>query len=95
MVKGNTVNLAVTATTGNVAVTRPSVGIQSMRIANIGTQTIFVNFGTSAVAAVLATSMPILPNTVETFCLQNEVTYVAAIAASTGSTMYITTGESA
>lgn len=92
---GDTVNLAVTATTGSVALTRSGVGTQSIRVLNTGTQTVFINVGASAVTAVLATSMPIFPGTVETFLLKNDQTHVAAIAASTGSTLYITTGESA
>lgn len=93
--KGNTVNAAVTGTSAALAITRPSIGTQSVRIVNSGTQVIFVEFGVSTVAAVAATSMPILANTVETFVLANEVTHIAAIASTTGSTMYVTTGESA
>lgn len=93
--KGSTVNLAVAGTSSSVAVTRSGVGTQSVRIVNSGAQTVFLNFGVSTVAATLAAGMPMLPNTVESFLLLNDVTHIAAIAAATGSTIYITTGESA
>lgn len=92
---GNTVNLAVTGTTDRVAVTRSGIGTQSIRVLNIGTQTVFINIGSSTVTAALATSMPVFPGTVETFLLKNDQTHVAAIASAAGSTIYITTGESA
>ena len=95
MVKSNTTNIAVTGTTASTAILRPTVGIQSVRLLNNGSQTVFVEFGTSGVTAALATSMPLLPYTVETFALDNSTTHIAAIAALSGSTLYITTGESA
>lgn len=95
MVKGNTVNLSVGLTSSRVAVTRPTIGIQSIRVLNAGSNTIFIAIGDSTVTAATTTSMPILPYSVETFMFPNEATNVAAIAASTGNTMYITTGESA
>jgi hypothetical protein len=95
MVKGNTVNLAVTNASARVAVTRPGVGIQSIRLTNIGTQNIFITIGTSTVTSAVATGFPMLPNTVETFMLDKESTHIAAIADASGSTLYVTTGESA
>lgn len=94
---GNTVNAAVTtAGTSRVAVTRPGVGTQTVRIVNSGANTIFVQFGKDAtVTASAATGMPMLPNTVETFLLPNDITHIAAASAATGNTMYVTTGESA
>jgi hypothetical protein len=94
-VKGATVNVAVTAASQALAITRPGVGTQSVRIANIGTQTIFIVFGISTATATVAAGMPMLANTAETFTIENEVTTVAVIAGNTGSTMYVTTGESA
>ena len=95
MPKGNTVNLTVTGSTGSVAVTRPGVGIQSIRVVNNGSNVAFINIGDSTVTAATATSMPILPYSAETFMLGKEDTHVAAIAGTTGNTLYITTGESA
>lgn len=92
---GNTVNLAVTGTTGSIAVTRGGFGTQSIRVFNTGTQTVFIKIGDSSVTAVLTTSMPIFAGSVETFLIKADQTHVAAIAAGAGSTIYITTGESA
>lgn len=95
MVKGSTVNVAVGTSSASVAVTGSGVGIQSLRLTNIGSNIIFVKLGTSTVSATLAAGFPMLPNTVETFMLGKDDTHVAAIAAGTGNTLYITTGESA
>lgn len=94
---GNTVNTAVsTAGTSRVAVTRPNMGTQTVRIVNSGTETIFLQFGKdNTVTASTTTGMPMLGNTVETFLLPNDITHIAAVAASAGNTMYVTTGESA
>jgi len=91
---GSTVNLAVLATTANVQVNPTTVGHREIRIANIGTNVVFINFGKdSTVQASLTTSIPMLPNAVEKFYLHNDESWVAAIAGSTGNTIYITEGE--
>lgn len=91
-----TVNVAVTAASANVLITRPNMGTQTVRLHNSGTNTVFVEFGkTSAVTASLTTSIPLLPNSVETFTIMNDQGYVAAIAGGSGNTLYITTGDSA
>ena len=87
----NTVNAAVTGTTAALALTASSSVSCSVRIANIGTQTIFIALGDSTVTAVVATSMPVLANTVEVFD-KGAATHVAHIAGTTGSTLYATTG---
>jgi len=92
---GSTVNLAVLATTANVAVAPARVGSRTIRIFNSGTNVVYVNFGDDNVVATVANSLPLLPNSVETFFFRNDWTKVAAIAGSTGNTIYITTGESA
>lgn len=91
---GNTVNLAVLATTANVAVSAPGMGNRTIRIVNVGTNVVFINIGTSGVTATTTTSIPLLPNSAEVFFLRRENTHVAAIAGATGNTLYITTGES-
>lgn len=90
--KGNTVNLAVTGSTQQL--TFPAgVGTRSIRVVNVGSQTIFINKGDSTVTASTSTSLPILANTVESFLIHPEDTTLAAIAAGAGSTLYITIGE--
>jgi len=90
---GDTVNVAVGVATASVAVTRPSIGTQAVRLFNSGTNVIYVSFGTSGVAATVAISIPMLPNSIEIFGLPNGVTHVAAISGIAGNTLYITTGE--
>lgn len=88
---GSTSNIAVTATSQVLLV--PSIGNTSgtLRIINSGSQTIFLNFGSSAAVATVAAGMPMLPNTVETFA-SGQFTHIAVIAPATGSTLYITSG---
>jgi len=90
----NTVNLAVTGSSASVAlVGTPGQGYQSVRISNVGTQTVFVSFSTGAGSASTATDMPVLAGTVEVFWLPKPITNVNAIAAGAGSTIYCTVGE--
>ena len=94
---GATVSLAVTSTTGSVALT--SVGTapvtKSVRIYNAGTATAFFTFGISDVVAVAATSMPIPSGGIETFELGPNVTHAAAITSSGTATAYFTVGRGA
>lgn len=88
----STTALAVTGS--NQALTMsPATGSDggTMRIANIGTQTVFIALGT--VTSSVTTSMPMLANTVETFSLPGAVTTLSVIAAATGSTLYVTVGQ--
>jgi hypothetical protein len=64
---------------------------RSMRLANIGTQTVFVALGT--VTSSVTTSMPILANSVEVFTLPASITTLSVIADGTGSTLYATIGD--
>lgn len=90
---GSTVNLALSTSTGNVAL--PGVGNgANVRVYNAGTTAGFITFGTaSTVTAALATSMPIPPGAVEMFTLPAGITYVAGISASGAPTLYFTTGQ--
>ncbi len=87
---GASASLTVTGTTGNVAL---PLGGLSVRIVNNGLQLVYIKFGTSAVTATTS-DMAMLPNTVETFTISRSSahTHVAAIAATTGSTLNITAG---
>jgi hypothetical protein len=90
MINANTVNLVVTGSTANVQ----AIGTgTNYLLTNIGTNTVFVAFGTtSGITAALATSCPVLGNSAQTFTATANA-WVAAIAGSTGNTLYITTGE--
>lgn len=91
---GATVTRAVTTTSANVA--RTAFGFSNepcrIRVANVGSVVAFVEFGGNAVAATVAASIPILPNTVEIFEIRGDETHVAAITASSTATVYLTTG---
>lgn len=93
--QGGTVNATVTASSAVLQVNAVPIGNRTIRIANVGTQTIFVVLGNSASTASVSTSMPIQAGSVETFFIRNEITHVAHIASSTGSTIYVTIGEGA
>lgn len=83
--------LAVLAT--NSALTLPARnGNCTIRIAVSGGQTVFWRYDA---AAAVATSVPVLAGLTETFFLPKDVTTINFIAGATGSTVYITIGESA
>lgn len=94
-VHGDTVNLAVTTASQALAVNTAPVGNRSVRIANIGTQTVFLKFGASGVTTTAGAGFPMLGNSVETFLIRADQTHVAAIAGATGNTIYVTLGEGA
>src|ERR1700693_948748 len=93
--KGKTVSLTVGVSSTNVAITQAQVGTQSVRLTNVGSNVVFFTFGKDSTIAATNTDVPVLPNSVETFLLPKDITYIAAIAAATGNTLYVTTGESA
>lgn len=93
---GSTVNLAVTNSTGSVALPQAgNKGLWNVRVNNLGSATVFINFGTSAVTATTAAGMPITAAAPEVFSVPDGATHVAAITASGTATVYFTasTGE--
>ena len=86
---GATVNVAVTGTAQTLTPTPPATNVDAtVRLANIGTQTVFVNFQATATTA---NGIPILANSVEVFAL-GAAASLSVIAAAVGSTLYATTG---
>lgn len=90
-----TTNAAVTGSSAQI--TLPSMPNASgtgnpvqFRFTNIGTQTIFWAWGT--VTASVSTSTPMLSNTCEVFTAPDGITTISVIAATTGSTLYVTGG---
>ena len=75
---------------------------QCVRLVNVGTEAVTVNFGHSDVTATAPAAgtpesgLVLLPNTEKTLSIPTTTpvggTYIAAIAAATGSTLYITPG---
>lgn len=89
-----TVSLAVTGSTGSVALSK-AVLSQVMVTSAAANSIAFIKFGTSAVTAAV-TDTPILPGTVQVFTVPNDgtVTHVAAIGTAS-TTLYFTVGEGA
>lgn len=86
-----TLSIAVTASNQTFTIPVAPTNGGTMRLINTGSQTIFWAYGT--VTSAVATSTPMLPDTVETFSLPGGVTTLSVIAAATGSTLYCTIGE--
>lgn len=85
----------ISATSSSSSITLDStdlVGNNVMRIANAGTATAFVRWGTGAQTA-LTSDMPVLSGTIEVFTKDPTTTVVAAITASSTATVYVTCGE--
>jgi hypothetical protein len=86
---GNTVSLAVTGTTGRVAVAVDAYN-SAIRVYNAGTVPVFINCGDVTVTAVLATSVPVAPGSVEVLgCGKG---YIAGIVTTGTATIYLTPG---
>ena len=92
---GATANIAVTATTQNEAIPIIGTGSTTIRVHVGGSQDVFLEFGDSNVVATLAASMPVGAGHTEVFGLPPSATHYAVIAASTGSTLYVTPGNGA
>lgn len=88
----STTALAVTGSSQTLTLS-PNGGAmtRSIRLANIGTRTVFVALGT--VTSSVTTSMPVLANSVEVFTLPASITTLSVIAAGTDSTLYATIGD--
>lgn len=89
---GATVNEAVTTSAETVSIANAvSDRDGSVRIANIGTQTVFIRLdGTTPTTS---NGIPVLANTVECFSMPAGKTDVKHIASATGSTIYVTPGR--
>ena len=95
---GNAVTLTVTASSGNTQVNAGAIGQPSqIRIANIGSLTSYVAFGSdNTVTANTTTSMALLPNSVGIFTIGTPTganVFVAAIASTTGNSLNLQPGE--
>jgi hypothetical protein len=68
---------------------------QTIRLTNIGTQTVYVLFNDLINTATSANAMPLLANTVEVFTVgadANGSVTIQHVAAGAGSTLYVTRG---
>ena len=91
-VTNGTVNLSVTGTSGTVTLAKTAIGQQIMVTSPPTNAAAYIEFGTSSVAAVAATSTPIQPGAIMVFTVGPTVTTAAAIGAS-GTTLYFTSGQ--
>jgi hypothetical protein len=87
---GATITIAATNSTATTSL--PAGGGTVFMVQNAGTSATFVNFGSSTVTALVATSTPILGGQTLFFKLP-PVTSVASITGATAVTLYITNGE--
>lgn len=88
-----TVNIDVSSSNQRVIITDGSAN--SIRVMNNGTATVWVDFGTVAVTAAVATSMAVGPGTTEILRFQNKDgsrLYAAAVAAGSTGKVYFTPG---
>lgn len=82
---------SVAVLTSNTAITlNYTNGTRALRVCNVGTQVVFINFNA---AGSLATGIPIPAGQTEVFTIPNDVTSVGTIANATGSNLYTTVGE--
>lgn len=85
---GPTVNVAVTASAQTLTFSTSQSPPTTLRLCNIGTQTVFVN---AQATATTSNGIPILAGTVELFDWPSSGS-ISVIAAATGSTLYATSG---
>jgi len=92
----STANIAVTASNQTISVPISGIGFQSIRAVNLGTRTIFIEFGkdnSTTPTAATSTSIPMLPNSAEVFILPPDCSTLAVISDGTGNTLYLTVGQ--
>ena len=95
---GSTKHITVAGTSASVALpVRDSAtgawGSRTVRVCNRASETVFIEFGIDTVAAVVATSLPILPGSVEFLEINSKNTHVAAIGTGATGTIDFTEGE--
>lgn len=91
---GTTKNLTASSVSSRVALPVFTTS-RTVRVYNATGVVVFIEFGTVATDAVAATSMPLGPGATEFLEVGAGVTYVAAITASGGGTVYFTEGKGA
>ena len=91
--------VSTVATTTSAATALGYAG-PTMRIVNVGSETVYVKFGSSDVTVTVSTGMPVLPGTVELFKTSqvrsgssSTATHVATITNANTSRISITMGE--
>lgn len=90
----STVNISVSGSSQRVQICADN-GDVDVRIMNNGTATVWINFGTSAVTAAVASGLPVAPGATEVLRApaQTGALNVAAIAAGSTGSIYFTPGS--
>src|SRR5690349_14661270 len=86
-------SVTVSVTNVSAATALGAASRTQVLVDNAGPQPVFVEFGTSGVTAVVATSMRIPVGAIMTFTIDQTVTHIATITASSTSTLYVTVGQ--
>lgn len=93
---GATKKIAVTSSTGNVALSDMGAGADRVvRVYNDLNEVIFIKFGFASTLTAAVTDLPIGPKATEVFEINPATTYVAAISASGSGNVYFTEGKGA
>lgn len=94
---GASTAITVTASSATTALPKTSPnGTGSVRIVNVGANTVFFTLGpTSSISTTTTTGIALLPNTERIFQLHQTDLYIAMIAGATGNTAYVSCGEGA
>lgn len=82
------VNLGVTVASGNVSLGTATGGLQVRLSSPAGTSDCYIRFGSSTVAAAVATGIHFPAGTVEVVTIPAGTTHVAAITGSATTTLY-------
>ena len=88
----STTSLARTLAASSVSGQASVPSFKSFRVANIGTDGVAIAFGGSGVTAAL-TDTRLLPNSVEVFTVNDDVTHIAAIGVAGGNTLQVQEGS--
>lgn len=92
--ENDTVSAVVTGTAAYLPFPKTPMGVRAIRVANIGTAVVFFELTeTPTATASVATSAPLLPNTVEVFTIANDEIGITFVGSGAGSTIYVTPGE--
>lgn len=87
-----TKTITVATSSAVVQLAFPSIDQQVMVTSIAGNAVAFIEFGTSAAAAAVATGCPILPGTANMFTVGPATTHIATIGTA-GNTLYVTCGD--
>lgn len=89
---GSTVTLSATSTSSNQNLTGVTKSMDSIRVVNTGTDTVFLKWGAGTQTATTLIDLPVPGGNTEIFQIPPDVTNIAAVCATTA-TVYVTVGK--